>query len=100
MAEWVEIETVQSQRATKVAPASTKPLFDGGDDNTKYIGGVAEWLKAPHSKRGKGESPSEVQILSPPHFFEKGSRSKNIFVLEFISITIILIYSRVISSVG
>lgn len=27
---------------------------------------MAEWLKAPHSKRGRGESPSEVQILSPP----------------------------------
>ena len=29
-------------------------------------GGVAEWLKVPHSKCGRGEILSEVRILPPP----------------------------------
>lgn len=29
-------------------------------------GGLAEWSKAPRSKRGKGAIPSEVRILYPP----------------------------------
>lgn len=38
-----------------------------------FSGDVAEWLKAPHSKCGMGETPSEVQILSSPPWFIKPS---------------------------
>ena len=51
--------------------ADTKPHFSKTylvlDYNTKYIGGVAEWLKAPHSKCGMRATASGVRILSPPH---------------------------------
>ena len=36
-------------------------------------GGVAEWLKVPHSKCGRGEILSEVRILPPPQSFAKAT---------------------------
>ena len=37
---------------------------------SEIYGRVAEWLKAPHSKRGRGESLSWVQIPPLPQIFD------------------------------
>ena len=55
----------------------------------KYIGDVAEWLKAPHSKRGRVLKLSGVQILpSPqelknPRRFDLGNHKTKIYRLFF-----------------
>ncbi len=51
-------------------------------ERSEYIGELAEWSKAPHSKRGKGESPSGVQISHSPQKvkLELSSVSRYFFV--------------------
>ena len=45
-------------------------------DTVLYIGKVAEWLKAPVSKTGRGESSSRVQIPPFPQASERSERDE------------------------
>ena len=74
MAEWMNNELLHYLSEWQIHEvANTRPQTPTKrrSDNLKYIGDVAEWLKAPHSKCGIWETVSEVQILSSPQFFKK-----------------------------
>ncbi len=68
MAEWVE--AVKLQRATKVAPANTKPqFFDRGFAELLKSGEVAEWLKATVLKTVRGLKPLVSSNLTLSEFW-------------------------------
>lgn len=47
-------------------------------DTQNQSGEVAEWLKAPLSKSGKGETPSRVRIPPSPHLIMKQTTQKDV----------------------